>query len=86
LKAEGTLWRQSTGRVRGVTERGVFGFEPPAGMPDPYRLQVEHFGQCIRQGRDPLVDGREGERDLEACLAVYEAAQAAKVVRIPQRV
>ncbi len=82
LKAEGTLWRQSSGSVRAVTDRGQFRFEPPAGSPDPYRLQVEHFGECIREGRVPLIDGREGARDLAVCLAVYEAARSRGVVRI----
>lgn len=82
LKAEGTLWRQSVGSVRAVTERGVFGFQPPAGSPDPYRLQVEHFGECIRSGRDPLIDGAEGARDLAACLAVYQSARSGGTVRL----
>jgi 1,5-anhydro-D-fructose reductase (1,5-anhydro-D-mannitol-forming) len=82
LKAEGTLWRQASGSVRAVTERGLFGYQPPAGLPDPYRLQVEHFGECIREGRTPLVDGGEGARDLAVCLAVYEAAGSRGVVKL----
>ncbi|OHD28500.1 MAG: hypothetical protein A2064_01845 [Spirochaetes bacterium GWB1_66_5] len=73
LKAEGTLWRQSTGSVRAVTDRGIFGFQPATDSPDPYRLQIEHFAASIASGRDPLIDGREGWRDLAVCLAVYEA-------------
>jgi predicted dehydrogenase len=82
LKAEGTLWRESTGSVRAVTDRGLFSYQPPAGSPNPYRLQVEHFGDCIRTGRTPLIDGREGARDLEVCLAAYEAARSGSVVRL----
>jgi predicted dehydrogenase len=82
LKAEGTLWRQSTGSVRAVTDRGLFSFQAPAGSPDPYRLQVAHFGECIRAGRTPLVDGSEGARDLAVCLAVYEAARERSVVKL----
>ncbi len=82
LKAEGTLWRRSTGSVLAVTEAGLFRFEPPAGCPDPYRLQVEHFATCIREGREPLIDGQEGARDLAVCLAVYEAARSPGAVRI----
>ena len=72
----------STGSVRAVTDRGLFSFQAPAGSPDPYRLQVAHFGECIRAGRTPLVDGSEGARDLAVCLAVYEAARERSVVRI----
>jgi len=40
---------------------------------DPYWLQVEHFAASVAAGRDPLIDGREGWRDLAVCRAVYEA-------------
>jgi predicted dehydrogenase len=80
LKAEGTLWRESVGSVRAVTERGVFGFQPPPGFPSPYTLQVEHFAECIRTGRDPLIDGCEGFNDLAVCQAVYESARRRSAV------
>jgi len=82
LKAEGTLWRQSVGSVRALTDRGAETFQPPSGGPDPYRQQVRHFAECIREDRTPLVDGGEGLRDLEVCLAAYEAARSRAVVRI----
>jgi len=82
LKAEGTLWRESTGSVRAVTERGVVTFQPPSGSPNPYTLQVEHFGECIADGRDPLIDGREGVRDLAICLAVYESSRSRTVMKL----
>jgi predicted dehydrogenase len=82
LKAEGTLWRESSGSVRAVTELGVFSFQPPSGFPSPYTLQVEHFADCIAGGRDPLIDGREGVRDLAVCLAVYEASRSRTVVKL----
>jgi predicted dehydrogenase len=82
LKAEGTLWRQSAGCVRALTDRGAESFQPPAGGSDPYRLQVRHFAECVREGRAPLIDGREGLRDLQVCLAVYEAARSRSVVTI----
>jgi len=81
LKAEGTLWRQSTGSVRAVTDGGTFAFQPAADSPDPYRLQIEHFAASVASGRDPLIDGREGWRDLAVCLAVYEADRRRAPVR-----
>ena len=82
LKAEGTLWRQSSGSVRVLTDRGSQTYQPPPGWPDPYRLQVRHFDECIREGRTPLIDGREGLRDLQVCLAVYESARGRTVVKL----
>lgn len=82
LHAVGTLWRQSRGGVRAVTERGIFTFEPATATPDPYVLQIEDFAACVSAGRDPLVSGEEGLRDLEVCLGAYEAARTGTAIRL----
>ncbi|AEP11914.1 MULTISPECIES: Gfo/Idh/MocA family protein [Chloracidobacterium] len=51
---------------------------PPAIVPravtvapdEPLRAELEHFITCIRQGRQPLVDGRAGQAALELALQV----------------
>ncbi|MGI9175250.1 MAG: hypothetical protein ACR2GR_08030 [Rhodothermales bacterium] len=35
---------------------------------------VRDFAEAIREGRPPLVDGREGRRSLAAVQATYQAA------------
>jgi predicted dehydrogenase len=82
LRAEGSLWRRSSGSVRALTERGGFEYRSPEGGPDPYVLQIQHFADCLRAGRPPLIDGGEGLRDLQACLAVYESAHSGAAVRL----
>jgi predicted dehydrogenase len=40
------------------------------------------FVAAIRDGRDPLIPGREGRRSLALVLAIYEAARTGQVVRL----
>lgn len=39
---------------------------------------VDHFVDCLLEGRDPQPDGREGARTVAACLAVVEAARTGR--------
>ena len=36
---------------------------------EPLKLELEHFLRCAENGEEPLVDGHEGVRVLELCLA-----------------
>lgn len=40
-----------------------------------FREEIRHFLACIRDGRTPLTDGREGLKALQLVEAVYKAAQ-----------
>jgi UDP-N-acetyl-2-amino-2-deoxyglucuronate dehydrogenase len=42
--------------------------------------QLSDFVQAIRQGRPPLVDGREGRRAVEVILAIYRSAVEGRTV------
>jgi predicted dehydrogenase len=50
---------------------------------DPLACQLEHFGSVIRGEAQPLVSGREGLQTLRVTLAIHEAAQAERPVRLP---
>lgn len=39
---------------------------------------VDHFVECLLDGRDPQPDGREGARTVAACLAVVEAVRTGR--------
>jgi predicted dehydrogenase len=41
---------------------------------------IVHFVDCLRAGRDPQPDGREGARTVAACLAVVEASRSGRTV------
>jgi UDP-N-acetyl-2-amino-2-deoxyglucuronate dehydrogenase len=45
--------------------------------------QLADFVEAIRQGRPPLVDGREGRRAVELILAIYQSAATGRPVRLP---
>ena len=63
---DGTVLRWGTGG-RTVEER----FDPV----DQYRLQVEHFADCVESGAQPRTDGEEAVANLRAIDALYEAAR-----------
>jgi UDP-N-acetyl-2-amino-2-deoxyglucuronate dehydrogenase len=67
---------------------GQTGFK--AGASDPrgithvgHRDQLADFLQAIDQGRDPVVDGREGRKSVEIIRAIYRSAQSGRVVSLP---
>ena len=45
---------------------------PRLEMSEPLKLECEHFATCVREGKTPLSDGRDGLRVVR----VLEAAQA----------
>ncbi len=38
---------------------------------------------AIEQGREPLIDGREGRRSVEVILAIYKSAETGRIVQLP---
>ena len=44
---------------------------PHVNMVEPLKLECQHFVECVRQGKTPLSDGRDGLRVVR----VLEAAQ-----------
>jgi predicted dehydrogenase len=61
-----------------------------AGASDPrgidhagHRDQLADFLQAIDEGRDPLVDGREGRKSVEIIRAIYHSAAMGKIVALP---
>jgi predicted dehydrogenase len=47
---------------------------------DLYTAEIEHFHDCIRTERQPLVGPEEGQRNLEACLAAYRSNLEQRVI------
>ncbi len=68
----------------GKTEMDVAGRESWQAMPalEQERVShvaiVDHFVDCLVEGRNPQPDGREGARTVAACLAVVEAARTGR--------
>ena len=38
---------------------------------------------CIITGNDPLIDPKEGRRDLEVCLAAYRSEREKRTITLP---
>lgn len=47
------------------------------------RDQLEHFFDCVREGREPLVTGRDGRAALEISLAAQRSAKEQRIVELP---
>ena len=80
LVSEGTLWRDSTGRVSVETSSSTQTYESSLKIPGPYELQIEHFSGCIKNDTEPLVSGKEGFKDLAVCLAAYKSHETGSIV------
>jgi xylose dehydrogenase (NAD/NADP) len=54
---------------------------------DQYRLQVEHFADCVREGRRPRTDATEATRNMAVVDALYESADRGEpvAVEVPTR-
>ena len=49
---------------------------------DVYALQIAHFARVIRGLEAPIISGREGQKSLAATLAVFEAAETGRTIRL----
>jgi myo-inositol 2-dehydrogenase/D-chiro-inositol 1-dehydrogenase len=47
--------------------------------------EMEHFVDCVRNGREPLVTGDDGRAIMEIVFAAYESAGTGKRVELPFR-
>ncbi len=69
-------------------ERRLFGkiggrwFEKRFKVLDEFALELDAFAECIRRGRDPEPDGREGLHDVVIMQAIYQAAREGRWVPI----
>lgn len=56
--------------------------DPMAISFDNHQRQLEDFVRAVREGRPPLVDGREGMRAVELVRAIYRSAATGEEVRL----
>ncbi len=62
-----------------VTSRGPVTFPPM----NQQAAHMDDFALCAREGRESIVPGEMGRRDVEIMLAIYEAMRTGKKVSIP---
>jgi predicted dehydrogenase len=49
---------------------------------DQYRLEVEHFAECVESGADPRTDADEAVRNMQVIDALYESAEEGEFVEV----
>jgi myo-inositol 2-dehydrogenase / D-chiro-inositol 1-dehydrogenase len=48
-----------------------------------YPHELQHFIECVRRGKEPLVTGEDGRAVLELIYAAYESARTGRKVELP---
>ncbi|MER3553417.1 MAG: gfo/Idh/MocA family oxidoreductase [Meiothermus sp.] len=49
---------------------------------DQFRLEIDHFSECILGGKRPFTPGEEGVQDQRLMAAIYQSAAEGKPVRV----
>lgn len=57
-------------------------FEKTFKVMDEFVLEIDHFADCIRRGKEPKADGVAGLRDIAAIEAIYESARVNRAVSV----
>lgn len=68
------LWTGADGREQAVT--------PPALGTTQFAGQLDHLADCIRTGREPIVSGEEGLRDMRIVEAIYRSVREGRTIRL----
>ena len=63
--------------------RGAKGIEE-RNLPDRdhFAAEMDHLSECVMTNKEPLTPGEEGLRDLKIIMAIYEAANTGKTVKL----
>jgi len=87
-----TFWKFAgeTRKDDGIRQKFAPGGGPGAGAADPraisfagHQRQFEDFLRSLRQGKGPLVDGREARKAVEIIIGIYISAIAGRPVSFP---
>ncbi|WP_230769459.1 Gfo/Idh/MocA family protein [Sphingomonas sp. Leaf4] len=68
------MWTGRDGREREVT--------PPDAQANQFAGQLDHLADCAVSGREPIVSGEEGLRDMAIIKAIYRSAREGRTVRL----
>lgn len=56
---------------------------PQMASGNQFALEIDHFAECIRHGRQPFTPGEEGLQDQRLIEAIYESARTRQPVTLP---
>ncbi len=68
------MWK----RVAGKTEPIVL----PAPAKSQFVGQLDHLAECAMSGREPIVSGEEGLRDMRLIEAIYQSAREGRAIKL----
>jgi predicted dehydrogenase len=68
---KGSFGQEPTGTFVAASAAGRV--EMPIQPLSQYVAQAEHFVSCVENDRQPMIDGREGKKNLEIALGAYES-------------
>lgn len=72
-------------KVKGADAAGPFVEVPQSpGYRTPFEIELNHFIDCIREEREPVVTAKDAYKALELALAVMESARSGKAVIFEQ--
>jgi glucose-fructose oxidoreductase len=69
------MWTGRDGREEEVTP-------PPGPAKTQFAGQLDHMAECVVSGREPIVSGEEGLRDMRIVAAIYRSAREGRTVRL----
>ena len=72
------MWTGRDGRERELTP-------PPGPRATQFAGQLDHLAECIQTGREPIVSGEEGLRDVRIVEAIYRSAREGRTIRLDGR-
>lgn len=84
---EGTILVDYTTPFKLLSEREVFGKVKGWIYPDNvggggWDKEMEHFVECVREGKKPFTSGEDGLAALKVALAVYESARTGRTLQL----
>ncbi|SEN44882.1 glucose-fructose oxidoreductase [Sphingomonas gellani] len=69
------IWTGKDGREQEVTP-------PPGPGKTQFAAQLDHLSTCAVSGREPIVSGEEGLRDMRIVEAIYRSAREGRTIRL----
>ena len=70
------MWTGRDGREQEITS------PPPGPGKTQFAGQLDHLADCIVTGREPIVSGEEGLRDVRIVEAIYRSAREGRTIRL----
>ncbi len=77
--------REIEAQFKGRTKTGGGAADPAAIGYEAHAAQFRDVIRAIRKRSSPAIDGHEGRRSVEIILAIYQAAESGKRVKLPLR-